>query len=95
MAQEDLLRNFETKLRLLMIQYKSLKKDNDDLYKMLEEKEVKIESLKEECIHLRSNYDNLKLAKMIEISDADMTVAHSRLSKLIRDVDKCISLLNA
>ena len=34
------------------------------------------------------------MAKMIEITDADMELARKRLSKLIRDVDKCITLLN-
>ena len=39
-------------------------------------------------------YNALKMAKMIEITDADMESARKRLSKLIRDVDKCITLLN-
>lgn len=33
------------------------------------------------------------MAKMIEISNGDMENAKSKLSKLIRDVNKCIALL--
>ena len=35
----------------------------------------------------------LKMAKMMEISDGDLQGAKDRLSKLIREVNKCISML--
>lgn len=96
MAQgNNILRDFETKLRLLIMQYNSLKKDNDELFSIIEEKENNITALKEECTRLKADYDNLKLAKMIEISDGDMAGAKSKLSKLVRDIDKCIALLNS
>ena len=34
------------------------------------------------------------MAKMIEISDRDLEGAQKRLAKLIRDVNKCITLLS-
>ena len=43
---------------------------------------------------LRSEYANLKLAKMIEIGDDELKDAKTRLHKLIKEVDKCIALLN-
>ena len=43
---------------------------------------------------LKAAYESLKIAKMIEISDTDMKNAKSRLSKLVREVNKCIALLN-
>ena len=43
---------------------------------------------------LQTDYANLKTAKMIDISSEDMKNAKSRLSKLVREVDKCIALLN-
>eukprot|EP00825_Cyclidium_porcatum_P024516 TRINITY_DN26921_c0_g1_i1.p1 TRINITY_DN26921_c0_g1~~TRINITY_DN26921_c0_g1_i1.p1 ORF type:complete len:381 (-),score=49.20 TRINITY_DN26921_c0_g1_i1:144-1286(-) len=42
---------------------------------------------------LKKNYNSLMMAKMIEISNGDMENAKSKLSKLIRDVNKCIALL--
>ena len=43
---------------------------------------------------LQKQYDNLKLAKIISVSDSDLDNAKKRLAKLVRDVDKCIALLN-
>jgi hypothetical protein len=42
----------------------------------------------------KKDYSNLKLAKMIEVSDSEMKNAKQRLSKLVRDVNKCIGLLS-
>ena len=41
-----------------------------------------------------ADYESLKMAKMIEISDGELDSAKKRLSKLIRDVNKCITLLS-
>ena len=40
-----------------------------------------------------NDYNSLKMAKMMEISDGDLQGAKDRLSKLIREVNKCISML--
>ena len=39
-------------------------------------------------------YNLLKTARMIEVSGDDVKESRARLSKLIREVDKCIALLN-
>ena len=41
-----------------------------------------------------SNYNSLKMAKMLEITDGDLEGAKARVSKMIREVNKCISLLS-
>ena len=41
-----------------------------------------------------ATYQSLKMAKMMEITDGDLTGAKDRLSKLIRDVNKCIAILS-
>ena len=53
-----------------------------------------IKELEAKLNQLHNDYTSLKMAKMIEISDGDMEDAQKRLSKLIRDVNKCITLLS-
>ena len=57
-------------------------------------KNARIQELEDKLIQARNNYNSLKMAKMIEISDSDMEESQKRLSKLIRDVNKCITLLS-
>ena len=40
------------------------------------------------------DYDTLKMAKMMEITDGNLQDAKDRLSRLIRDVNKCIAILS-
>ena len=60
----------------------------------MEEKDATIAALHSQIDRLQTDYANLKTAKMIDISSEDMKNAKSRLSKLVREVDKCIALLN-
>lgn len=92
--EEILLRKFETRVRQMILQYKELEVENRELYELVDQKERELEQAKAETETVRRDYANLKLAKMIEIGDNDLKNAKTRLSKLVRDVDKCIALLN-
>ena len=43
---------------------------------------------------LENNYTNLKTATTISLNGSDVKETKLRLSKLVREVDKCIALLN-
>ncbi|MBO5181977.1 MAG: hypothetical protein J6B92_08835 [Paraprevotella sp.] len=91
--EEQLIKTLQAHVRLLIERYRKVVAENEELYGMVDEKEKTIESLQKEKEGLARQYQNLKLAKMIEIGDNDMKNAKNRLSKLVRDVDKCIALL--
>lgn len=78
----------------MILQYKELKKENADLYSMVDEKDKQVENLKAQITQAQNDYNSLKMAKMLEITDGDMESAQKRLQKLIRDVNKCITLLS-
>ena len=61
---------------------------------MLESNEKTVKELREKVSQQQSDYDSLKMAKMIEITDGNLDGAKERLSKLIRDVNKCIAILS-
>lgn len=92
--EETLLRTLETRVRQLILRYRALEKENQELCKVLEQKDQELARAQENAENLRKDYANLKLAKMIELGDDDLKNAKSRLSKLVREVDKCIALLN-
>ena len=60
----------------------------------MDQREKEIEKLEAQLKQARTDYNSLKMAKMIEISDSDMENAQKRISKLIRDVNKCITLIS-
>ena len=93
-ANEKTLATFETRLRQLLLRFQELKKENGELYAMLESNEKTVKELREKISQQQSDYDSLKMAKMIEITDGNLDGAKERLSKLIRDVNKCIAILS-
>ena len=85
---------FDGKIRQLISNYQVMKKEIGDLYIEVERKDEEIARLKAELRQSQSDYSNLKLAKMIEISDSELKGAKQRISKLVREVNKCIGLLS-
>ena len=94
-AEEDaLLRTLEARVTQMALEYKALKDRYAALSRIMEEKNATIAAPHSQVDRLQTDYANLKTAKMIDISSEDMKNAKSRLSKLVREVDKCIALLN-
>jgi predicted nucleic acid-binding Zn-ribbon protein len=93
-ANEKALAAFETRIRQMILRFQELKKENQDLYGILEKNEEELKQLRQKLEQQQSDYNSLKMAKMIEITDGDLQGAKDRLSKLIRDVNKCIAILS-
>ena len=63
------------------------------MYAILDKNERQINELKERLEHKSQQYDSLKIATMVAVADEDIDMSKKRLSKLIRDVNKCIAVL--
>lgn len=96
MTEEDkkLLSTFETQLRHLIYLHDELKRENAELKKLLENEKLKNEKLEAQYDDIKVNYANLKTATTISLNGSDVKETKLRLSKLVREVDKCIALLN-
>ena len=92
-SNEKTLTTFETRVRQMLLRFQELKKENDELYAMVEKNEQDIKLLQEKLTQTNNDYNSLKMAKMMEITDGDLQGAKDRLARLIRDVNKCIAML--
>ena len=93
-ASEKTINTFATRVRQMILKFEDVKRENEELYAMVEERDAKIKELEDKLTQARHDYDSLKMAKMMTISDSDMENTHKRIAKLIRDVNKCITLLS-
>ena len=93
-ATEHALNQFSSRVRQMLLQYKELKKENAELYAMVDEREEQIKTLNAKLAQAQNDYNSLKMAKMLEVTDGDVESAQKRLQRLIRDVNKCITLLS-
>lgn len=97
MTEKDraIIANFESKLGRLMDVYTQLAAENAVLRERMGQQAEELERLRKQYDELSTSYSDLKLAKIISVNDAELGDTQRRLSKLVREVDKCIALLNA
>ena len=95
MADNDkIITLFTTRIRQMILQYKETKKENEELYEMVDAKEAEIKQLKLELEQAQNNYKSLKTARMLEVVDGDIEESKKKIASMIRDVNKCITLLS-
>lgn len=96
MTEEDkkLISSFEGKLRHFMFLYEEKRQENADLKQLLIQKENEIKQLEQSQKELEARYTDLKMARTISLYDKDIKDAKQRLSSLVREIDRCIALLN-
>ena len=80
--RDDLLQQLNVKLDMLTQRYDEIKK-----------RQQIADALKEENILLRQKLETLKTAKTLALGKSDIQKAKVNLSRLIRQIDACISLL--
>lgn len=85
--------NLEVRIKQLVLLCNSIKDENAKLKLEEQSKQKEIDSTKEELKQLKTKYDSLKTARTITAASVDVDTAKLKLSKLVREVDKCINLL--
>ena len=96
MTEEDknLVSSFEGKLRHFMFLYDELKQENADLKHLLAQKDEEIKALEMSQKDLEARYTDLKMARTLSLYDKDIKDTKQRLTSLVREIDRCIALLN-
>jgi hypothetical protein len=89
-----LLAVFEDRIRELLRLYDEKKHHIEVLKKSLEEKNVIIRQNKQAIEALQTRCTNLHTASQLAGDDGAFQHARKRVNKLVRDVERCIDLLN-
>jgi len=68
--------------------------ENNELKEQIKELNSQIQEKNKVSEELNKKYESLKLAKSIAVSSGDSHDAKIKINRLVREIDKCISLLN-
>ncbi len=82
------------KITKIISLYEQEKEKSRDFQEKSKEYQAKIDELKTENEKLTIRYNNLKLAKGIEASTLSNHDAKLKVNTIVREIDKCIALLN-
>ena len=91
---EELINAFEFRLRKLISEYKSLQEQNSILKAELDRKQTDLMYAHQEVLELRKNYDHLKTARNLIGNEAEKAESKQRINKMVREIDKCLALLD-
>ena len=87
-----MLDNIKQKIAQLIAAYESEKAERDRLRSELEKSAQQNEAYEKQIIELERQIDNQKLAGAFK-TDADTAESKKKIDRLIKEIDKCISLM--
>lgn len=92
--KEDLIYSFQNKINSLI---ELLEQSKEQTNKLLKDKQELSEQLKLKSRafeELEKKYETLKMAKVLTVSDDERQDARMKVNRIVREIDKCIALLN-
>jgi len=92
--QETIVNSLEDKMRKLVSLLDQVKAENNLLLKDKEELKQAVELKDNDLKDLHAKYEHLKLARLLVTGSDDIHSAKLKVNKIVREIDKCIALLN-
>ena len=89
----DMVVRVETYTRQLLMRQQQMRDDYARLQERLREREEEMLSVQIKLEELQKKYDHLRMAKFIDMADDDTKDIRGRIRKMVRDIDRCISML--
>lgn len=88
-----MLENVKDRIRQLIAAYESEKMENKRLHTELEQTRMQNETYRKQIIELERQIDNLKLTEAFMAGGADTSAAKKKIDRLMKEIDRCISLM--
>jgi len=89
----DQLLQLQQKQQLLLKQFTSLKSENRQLTKRLAKKDAQLTNAEERLKDLQQKLDVLKISKS-SFDDKEKKELERRIDAYVREIDRCLALLN-
>ncbi|HEX2937192.1 MAG TPA: hypothetical protein VHO72_17685 [Bacteroidales bacterium] len=94
LEQESIISSLEEKINKLLSVLNQTRAENKQLSEELMNVRQAIELKDTELKELNEKYENLKLARLLVNGSEDVHSAKLKVNKIVREIDKCIALLN-
>ncbi len=93
--KQYLITELKNKIKTIIDLYENQKNLNKELEKRNGELQEELNLLKNKMSEVEERYENLRLAKALVSSDNETAhEARIKVNRIVREIDKCIALLN-
>ncbi len=93
-SKPEIIVELQNKIDTLIERYTSLKEDVKSLREKNEKLELELDRVNGDYKRLEEKYSNLRLSGNILAETGNPGEAKKRISQMVREIDKCIALLN-
>jgi hypothetical protein len=92
---DEIFSSLRLRIRSLISMYEEQKSKAIELQKQNLELQKDVEKLEEKLSDLDNKYENLKIAKVLSsLPGEDVHETKIQVNRIVREIDKCIALLN-
>lgn len=81
------------RIQQLISAYEQERSERIELQAKLDESEIRNEAYRKQITELERKIDNLKLADAFKAGNVDNAEAKKKIDRLIKEIDKCITLM--
>jgi len=92
--QDNISVRIKQKIQLLVSALDSEKHENELLLNQNNELKKQLEEKEQAYVELKEHHDRLKFAKSLQSANEEVHDAKIKVNRIVREIDKCIALLN-
>ena len=91
---DDILNSLKERTKQMMTLCDGLKEEKKNLFTTNRELMQKVAQQDKEIDYIKTKFKTLKIAKTVSGTDNDVHETKLRVNRIVREIDKCIALLN-
>jgi hypothetical protein len=92
--QDNISVRIKQKIQLLVSSLDKEKQESELLLNQVNELKKLLDEKEQDYIALKEHHDRLKFAKSLQASNQEVHDAKIKVNRIVREIDKCIALLN-
>lgn len=92
--QDNISSRLKQKIQILVSALDKAKQENEVLQNQNNELKRLLNDKEQAYIELKEHHDRLKFAKSLQLTNQEVHDAKIKVNRIVREIDKCIALLN-
>ncbi len=93
--QDEIFSSLRQRIKSIISLYEEQKKQNIELRRKNQELNERVGTLENKIEELDRKYETIKIAKVLSsVPDEDVHTTKLQVNRIVREIDKCIALLN-
>ncbi len=91
---KKIIDNIEIKLEKLILEYNNIKIDKSNLQKNNDVLNARLQNQEKEIVALQDRIKLMNISKSVDVNSDDRKATRLKINEYVREIDRCIALLN-